>query len=79
MYQIIQKLSKTQIDYLVQSYLIKLTMVGGGVAAVYFLSIESKRFVALMNKIVASMMILLMIRTGADFVTIELLFCLHKA
>ena len=46
------------IDYLVRSYLIKLTMVGGGVAAVCFLSIQSKRFVALMNEIVASMMIL---------------------
>ena len=46
------------IDYLVPSYLIKLTMVGGGVAAVYFLSIQSKRFVALMNEIVASMIIL---------------------
>ena len=46
------------IDYLVRSYLIKLTMVGGGVAAVYFLSIQSKRFVAWMNEIVASMMIL---------------------
>ena len=33
-------------------------MVRGGVAAVYFLSIQSKRFVALMNEIVASMMIL---------------------
>ena len=33
-------------------------MVGGGVAAVYFLSIQSKRFVALMNEIVASMIIL---------------------
>ena len=33
-------------------------MVGGGVAAVYFLSIQSKRFVALMNEIVASIMIL---------------------
>ena len=43
---------------LVPSYLIKLTMVGGGVAAVYFLSIQSKRFVALMNEIVASMIIL---------------------
>ena len=46
------------IDYLVPSYLIKLTIVGGGVAAVYFLSIQSKRFVALMNDIVASMIIL---------------------
>ena len=46
------------IDYLVRSYLIKLTIVGGGVAAVYFLSIQSKRFVALMNEIVASMIIL---------------------
>ena len=46
------------IDYLVPSYLIKLTMVGGGVAAVYFLSIQSKRFVPLMNEIVASIMIL---------------------
>ena len=34
------------------------TMVRGGVAAVYFLNIQSKRFVALMNEIVASMMIL---------------------
>ena len=33
-------------------------MVGGGVAAVYFLSIQSRRFVALMNELVASMMIL---------------------
>ena len=33
-------------------------MVGGVVAAIYFLSIQSKRFVALMNEIVASMMIL---------------------
>ena len=37
----------------------KLTMVKGGIAAVYFLSIQSKRFVPLMNEIVASMMILL--------------------
>ena len=51
-------MSQGLIDYLVRSYLIKLTMVGGGVAAVYFLSIQSKRFVALMNEIVASMMIL---------------------
>ena len=28
------------IDYLVPRYLIKLTIVGGGVAAVYFLSIQ---------------------------------------
>ena len=33
-------------------------MVRGGVAAVYCLNIQSKRFVALMNKIAASMMIL---------------------
>ena len=45
--------SQGLIDYLVPSYQIKLTMVGGGVAAVYFLSIQSKRFVALMNEIVA--------------------------
>ena len=40
------------------SYLTQITMVRGGVAAVYFLSIQSKRFVALMSEIVASMMIL---------------------
>ena len=33
-------------------------MVRGEIAAVYFLSTQSKRFVALMNEIIASMMIL---------------------
>ena len=33
-------------------------MVRGGVAAIYFPSIQSKRFVAVMNEVVASMMIL---------------------
>ena len=42
-------MSQGLIDYLVPSYLIKLSMVGGGVAAFYFLSIQSERFVALMN------------------------------
>ena len=50
--------SQSLTDYLVPSNSDKTNSDKGGVVTVYFLSIQSKRFVALMNKIVVSVPVL---------------------